>query len=163
MPVGHRACAIPRPIPVASVPRVNGPVDEQPEGDEPDLFEIDTDDILAAREPEAGDDPASEYEEYEFGDNEAMAAASNPVATARRKHGATGAILAAGMFGVDIALGRKPKEDVPIVVAASDKPVDLDNEGLIVPVDEHVSVLVPPQPRTDPAAPRPRRRRFRNR
>ena len=64
-----------------------------------------------------------------------------------------GATRAAGTVGVVIALGATPKEDVPIVVAPSEQPIDLDTEGLIVPVDEHVSVLVPPQPRTDPHAP----------
>ena len=37
------------------------------------------------------------------------------------------------MFGLDQALGRKPKEEAPIVMAASDKPVDIDHEGIIVP------------------------------
>ena len=37
------------------------------------------------------------------------------------RHGAAGAIVAAGMFGLDQALGRKPKEEAPIVMAASDR------------------------------------------
>ena len=75
----------------------------------------------------------------------------DPVQTARRRHGAAGAIVAAGMFGLDQALmGRKPKEDAPIVIAASDKPVDIDHEGITVPVDERLSVVAPPQPRSDP-------------
>ena len=44
------------------------------------------------------------------------------------------------MFGLDQALGRKPKEEAPIVMAASDQPVDIDHEGIRVPVDEGVSV-----------------------
>ena len=43
---------------------------------------------------------------------------SHPVDTARRRHGTAGAVLAAGLLGIDIALGRKPKEEVPVVVDA---------------------------------------------
>jgi hypothetical protein len=80
---------------------------------------------------------------------------SDPVATARRRHGTAGAVLAAGMFGVDIALGRPPKEEAPIVVASPTEPTDIDNDGIIVPVDEATSVFAPPQP---PAEPFPRRK-----
>ena len=81
---------------------------------------------------------------------------SDPVGTARRRHGAAGAMLAAGMFGIDIALGRKPKEEIPIVMAASSEPVDIDKDGIEVPIDENTSVYAPPQPPSDPF---PRRRR----
>ena len=67
--------------------------------------------------------------------------------------------MAAGMFGLDQALGRKPKEEAPIVMAASDEPVDIDNEGITVPVDGNVSVVAPPQPRSDPLPSRRRRKR----
>jgi hypothetical protein len=83
----------------------------------------------------------------------------DPVRTARRRHGAAGAIVAAGMFGLDQALGRKPKEEAPIVMAASDEPVDIDHEGIIVPVDDGLSVIAPPQPRSEPLPSRRRRRR----
>jgi len=82
----------------------------------------------------------------------------DPVRGARRRHGAAGAILAAGMFGLDQALGRKPKEEAPIVMAVADEPVDIDHEGIIVPVDDGVSVVAPPQPRSDPLPSRRRRR-----
>ena len=62
------------------------------------------------------------------------------------------------MFGLDQALGRKPKEEAPIVMAAADEPVDIDHEGIIVPVDDSVSVVAPPQPRSDPLPSRRRRR-----
>ena len=81
----------------------------------------------------------------------------DPVRTARRRHGAAGAIVAAGMFGLDQALGRKPKQEAPIVMAASDEPVDIDHAGITVPVDEGVSVIAPPQPRSDPLPSRRRR------
>jgi hypothetical protein len=83
----------------------------------------------------------------------------DPVRTARRRHGAAGAIVAAGMFGLDQALGRKPKEEAPIVMAAADEPVDIDHEGLIVPVDDGLSVIAPPQPRSEPLPSRRRRKR----
>jgi hypothetical protein len=82
-----------------------------------------------------------------------------PVRAARRRHGAAGAIVAAGMFGLDQALGRKPKEEAPIVMAASDEPVDIDQEGIVVPVDSGTSVVAPPQPRSDPLPSRRRRKR----
>ncbi len=83
--------------------------------------------------------------------------AFDPVPAARRRHGTAGAVLAAGMFGLDQALGRKPKEEAPIVMAASDEPVDIDNDGITVPVDERVSVIAPPQPRSEPLTTRRRR------
>lgn len=83
---------------------------------------------------------------------------SDPVGTARRRHGAAGAMLAAGMFGVDIALGRKPKEEAPIVMAASSEPVDIEKDGIEVPIDENTSVFAPPQPPSDPFPPRRRRK-----
>jgi hypothetical protein len=81
-------------------------------------------------------------------------AISDPIATARRRHGKGGAMLAAGMFGVDIALGRKPKEDAPIVIAAGSLPVDIDADGIEIPIDEATSVFAPPQPPSDPFPPR---------
>jgi hypothetical protein len=85
----------------------------------------------------------------------------DPVRTARRRHGAAGAIVAAGMFGLDQALGRKPKEEAPIVMAAADEPVDIDHNGITVPVDDSISVIAPPQPRSDPLPSRRRRRKRR--
>ena len=83
----------------------------------------------------------------------------DPIRTARRRHGAAGAIVAAGMFGLDQALGRKVKEEAPIVIAAADKPVDIDDEGITVAVDEAMSVIAPPQPRSTPLPSRRRRGR----
>ena len=51
-----------------------------------------------------------------------------------------GAVLAAGMFGVDIALGRPPKEEIPVVVAAPTDPTDIDTDGIRVPVDDRTEV-----------------------
>ena len=84
-----------------------------------------------------------------------LAPISDPIGTARRRHGLAGGMLAAGMFGIDVALGRKPKEEAPVVVAASDQPIDIDTDGIEIPIDERTSVFAPPQPPTDPL---PRRR-----
>lgn len=88
-----------------------------------------------------------------------MEAVSDPVATARRKHGTAGAVLAAGLFGVDIALGRKPKEEVPVVVDAAGEPGDLDTDGISITVDHDTTVVSPALPRTVPVIAKPRRRR----
>lgn len=73
------------------------------------------------------------------------------VATARRQHGIAGAIMAAGMLGIDQALGlRKVKQEAPIVVAAPTEPIDIDSDGINVPLDDETSVYAPPQPRSKP-------------
>lgn len=109
---------------------------------------VDPDDT-GSPENDTGDDPGIALE---------IQPESDPIGTARRRHGAAGAILAAGMFGVDIALGRKAKEEAPIVMAASAQPIDIESDGIEIPVDEHTSVFAPPQPPTDPLPPRRRRR-----
>lgn len=76
-----------------------------------------------------------------------------------RRRAPRGSLLAAGMLGLDQALGRKVREEAPIVIAASDDPIDIDRRGITVAVDEGTSVVSPPQPRADPLAPRRRRRR----
>lgn len=83
-----------------------------------------------------------------------IAPISDPIGTARRRHGAAGAMLAAGMFGADIALGRKPKEEAPVVITASSDPTDIDTDGIEIPIDDERSVFAPPQPPSDPFPPR---------
>lgn len=84
---------------------------------------------------------------------------STPVATARRQHGVAGAMLAAGMLSMEEAMGlRKKKEDAPIVIAAATDPLDIDEDGIEIPVDEETSVFAPPQPRSTPHV-KPRSRR----
>ena len=85
---------------------------------------------------------------------------SDPVGTARRKHGAAGAVLAAGLFGVDVALGRKPKEEIPVVVDAAGEPGDIDTDGIRVSIDHQVEIVTPPIPRREPVVAPARRRRF---
>ncbi len=73
------------------------------------------------------------------------------IAAARRRHGVAGAMLAAGMVAVnDVYLGRKPKEEAPIVIASPTEPLDVDRDGITVPVDAATWVFAPPQPPTNP-------------
>lgn len=72
------------------------------------------------------------------------------VANARRRHGSAGAMLAAGMLGVDqVVNGRKPREEAPIVIASNSDPLDIDTDGISVSLDDH-DVVAPPLPRTAP-------------
>jgi hypothetical protein len=104
-------------------------------------------------------DTADTADDTEIEQIEPLEPVSDPVGTARRKHGAAGAVLAAGLFGVDIALGRKPKEEVPVVVDAAGEPTDIDKDGMRIPLDEHTSVVAPALPPSEPRAPKPRRRK----
>lgn len=81
------------------------------------------------------------------------------VANARRRHGALGAAVAAGMLGIDQVLGRKPREEAPIVVSSNSDPVDIDTDGITVAVDDGLSLIAPALPRTPPTAAPARRRR----
>jgi len=95
-------------------------------------------------------------------DEEAQAAANaQMLANARRRHGAAGAILAAGMLGLDEAMGRKPKEEIPIVVASNSDPLDIDKNGIVIDIDADRSVVAPPIPRRGerPLRKRAKRRR----
>lgn len=76
------------------------------------------------------------------------------VAAARRRHGAAGAVVAAGMLGLEQVLGRKPKEEAPVVVAAPTDPIDVDRDGIAVVIDDEVSLVAPPLPRTPPISAR---------
>jgi hypothetical protein len=81
------------------------------------------------------------------------------IAAARRRHGSFGAVVAAGMLGFEKLLGRKPREEAPVVVAAPTDPIDIDADGISVPLDEHTSLVAPPLPRTAPKVASSRRRR----
>ena len=72
------------------------------------------------------------------------------VANARARHGRGGGMLAAGMLGLDqLVNGRKPREEVPVVVAANSDPLDIDTDGIAVSLDD-VDLVAPPLPRTSP-------------
>ena len=83
-------------------------------------------------------------------DTEFEPAGSDLIDTARRRHGTVGAVVAAGMLGIEQVLGRKPKEEAPIVVAAPTDPLDVDRDGIAVVIDDEVALVAPPLPRTAP-------------
>lgn len=85
------------------------------------------------------------------------------VEVARRRHGAFGSVIAAGMLGLEQALGRKPKEEIPVVVASNSDPEDIDRDGIVIPVDAETSVVAPPLPRSGDVAVAGRRRGKRRR
>ena len=85
------------------------------------------------------------------------------VATARRRHGTAGGMLAAGLLGLEQVLGRKPKQDAPVVVAANSQPVDIDADGIVIEVDDEISVVAPPLPRPSEQPARPIGRRTKRR
>ena len=63
------------------------------------------------------------------------------------------------MLGIDKVLGRKPREEIPVVVDAPTEPIDIDADGISVQLDDDTSVVAPPLPRTPPKVPPARRRR----
>jgi hypothetical protein len=114
-----------------------------PSPDEHDIIDEDIDD---------GGDIAN-IEDIEDGGAEAETeadAGAELIANAKRRHGALGAVVAAGMFGLDQALGRKVKQEAPIVVSAPTEPVDIDTEGMAVTADDGTSFVAPALPRTQP-------------
>lgn len=83
------------------------------------------------------------------------------IAHAKQRHGASGGMLAAGMLGIEQLLsGRKPREEIPVVVAANSEPVDIDTDGIRVSL-VGVDVTAPALPRTAPKTSGARRRRWR--
>lgn len=74
-------------------------------------------------------------------------------------YGRGGAILAAGMLGLDKVLHDKKKTESVQVQEASSDPVDVDTDGIDVPVDDHMSVRAPALERKPPVL-RVRRKRF---
>ena len=66
------------------------------------------------------------------------------MAAARRRYGAVGAMVAGGMLGLDRLLGRKPKEESPVVWEASGEPENIDR-GMTIDIDDETSVVSKPQ------------------
>ncbi len=83
------------------------------------------------------------------------------IAHAKQRHGAAGGMLAAGMLGIDqLVNGRKPREEIPVVVTASSDPIDIDTDGIRVSL-AGADVIAPALPRTLPKTQPARRRRWR--
>ena len=77
----------------------------------------------------------------------ANSVATAMIDTARRRHGVAGAMLAGGMLAIDQALGLRPaKEEAPIIVASPTDPIDIDEDGIDVDIDDETWVYAPPQP-----------------
>ncbi len=72
------------------------------------------------------------------------------IETARRKYGTGGAAIAAGMFGLDIALGNKKKPESVQIQEAPSQPVDVDTDGIEIPVDMTTTVTAPALARRSP-------------
>lgn len=98
-------------------------------------------------------DPVSDEQELEPIDTELEPidiTNDDPIETARRRYGTAGAALAGGMFGLDVALGLKKKPDSVQVQEAPTDPVDIDADGIQVPIDSTTVVSTPPLARHDP-------------
>jgi hypothetical protein len=138
---------------------VTDPVDLDPvDLDAVELDPVDLDPVDLDAVGDAGDDATPFLADLPESDDER-------VASARRRHGAAGGALAAGMLGLAEFLGGKPKQEAPIVVASNSDPVDIDTDGIVIDIDSSTSVVAPPLPRRgdpppEPAAPpdAPRRR-----
>ena len=106
------------------------------------------DDQLADDDELADDEPADE-----LADDEAVALeleGGDPIASARRMHGKGGAMVAAGMFGLEIAMGLKKKPDSVQIQEAPTDPVDVDKNGITVMIDAVTTVEAPALERRSP-------------
>ena len=97
-------------------------------------------------------DDAADMTESDSGGGEGWEAVETPIepggdadiiANARRRYGSGGALLAAGMLGLDNILREKIKPDSVQVQEAPTDPIDLDAEGIRVTIDESLSVNAP--------------------
>jgi hypothetical protein len=52
-------------------------------------------------------------------------------------------MLAGGMVVFDKLLGRKPKQEAAVVIEASSEPIDIDNDGITVELNDHLTVHSP--------------------
>jgi hypothetical protein len=142
------------------------PVEDRPTDDEP-IADESIRDEAEGDEPRGDDSDGAEAgvdDGTDDGPGEVWDASGDPrdvIANARRRHGAAGGVLAAGMFGLDQLLGRKPKEEIPVVVASSSDPTDIDADGIVIPLDANRDVIAPPMPRRGDPKPRKRAKRRR--
>jgi hypothetical protein len=106
------------------------------------------------------DESAGEVEDSD-GEKVEPISIDNPdvVGTARRRYGAGGAALAAGMFGLDQALTGKQKPDSVQIQESPSDPVDVDKDGFQLTIDEVTSVEAPALERRPPLVLNKKRRR----
>jgi len=63
---------------------------------------------------------------------------------ARQRYGSVGVFVAGGMLGIDKILGRRVKEEAPVVWEASGEPGDIDSHGIVVPIDDNSEAVSKP-------------------
>lgn len=63
---------------------------------------------------------------------------------ARQRYGSLGVFVAGGMLGIDKILGRRVKEEAPVVWEASGEPGDIDSHGIVVPLDDNTEAVSKP-------------------
>jgi len=79
-----------------------------------------------------------------------------------QRYGFAGAMLAGGMVAFDRLLGRREREDPPVIAETPDEPTDIDRDGIVVQVDESTTVVArAPEPTRGPVTRITRRRRTR--
>ena len=81
------------------------------------------------------------------------------VRRAAQRYGTVGAMLAGSMVAFDRLLGRKPKEEAPVVFEASGEPGNIDDDGITLIVDDNITIVSPPPHARNQRARRVRRRR----
>lgn len=93
-------------------------------------------------------------------EHEASHPASNDmVRRAAQRYGTVGAMLAGSMVAFDRLLGRKPKEEAPVVFEASGEPGNIDDDGITLILDDTTTIVSPPPHARQQRSRRVRRRR----
>ncbi len=88
-------------------------------------------------------DDAGERDDVATPNDPELPADLHMMETARRRYGAVGAFVAGGMLGLDRILGRKVKEEAPVVWEAAGEPEDIDR-GMTIDIDDETSVVSAP-------------------
>src|SRR6187549_3400140 len=122
--------------------------------DDPDDLEVDVSDFLPEDDddlgdaieaedflPEDEDDDDHPVDERRAADHEAAL-----IARARKRGGTMGAIVAGGMLGLEKMLGQKVKEEAPVEWEAPGEPLDIDRNGITVPLEDDAVARSQPRP-----------------
>jgi hypothetical protein len=81
------------------------------------------------------------------------------VRRAAQRYGTVGAMLAGSMVAFDRLLGRKPKEEAPVVFEASGEPGNIDDDGITLILDDNTTIMSPAPHARQQRSRRVRRRR----
>ena len=92
-------------------------------------------------------------------DDASTPAPNDMVRRAAQRYGTVGAMLAGSMVAFDRLLGRKPKEEAPVVFEASGEPGNIDDDGITLILDDTTTIVSPPPHARQQRARRVRRRR----